>query len=814
MRLLNLSIVNFRGFGVERVDITLSPDLVLFYGPNGHGKTSLAEAVEWLFYGTTKRRLRGEEFSRAEYAGTYRNIHNGRPVEVSARILLADGNEHVLTRRLSDVNETSKTLVNGINGEFSQIGIVVSDAVYPVVAQHSLQSFIHSKPKERRDAMSEALGLQELAALKTTLDGARRSFQMSPPTSVAEARGAISGYATGLALKNDFQNLSRRWKQPTPLVLLPADLLLLVQHAQQLTDSASTDILELLSRLRQRRAAAAKSVFNTERLAPVATVTTLQDVATKNGSVEKDAFSSFSRSSTSLLGIGLTTVSRELLSFWQAGIALPTDGDICPMCEQPTLDKDQRDRLVRRLASDEAFLNAHKDFKEKLRLLKNANDSLCLSILECRIGELQATQVQLLKRIMIGLEANVETFLTKHLALIEAFRSFDTMKAAFERSAAILLDRSMEPDSLASSIDDLSNHRDLLIETGKSCIAAFLDYAPYWTAIERDLAGRIGNTEAITFIDAVGKSIKNRHLLQRLVRYDEILSKSKTLMQIAEATLQRKQDEILSVRGTEVSGIYNKLNPGADVGFESMEPGTGNIKLYAKSFGRRMSAAANLSQCQLNCLGLAVWLMQATTSTSPFGFIMLDDPVQSMDDDHCEAFISALVPFLMTDHNKQILILSHLRPIIERVRNLNANLDFRLYHFESYGIQGPTLVEQSEFAKRLAEIKGLADGNEDNRILAVDRLRVLVEKFIRAAHLKRNGVPAPSEFDQAQPSQLLKLFLKIPGTTQQEYAGLDDTVDFSDPAHHSDAGYTPPQKGNIQPHIDRMTNLIKKFDLK
>jgi DNA repair exonuclease SbcCD ATPase subunit len=53
MRLLNLTVRNFRGFGSEPTSVSLDGELILFFGPNGFGKTSLAEAIEWLFYGTT-----------------------------------------------------------------------------------------------------------------------------------------------------------------------------------------------------------------------------------------------------------------------------------------------------------------------------------------------------------------------------------------------------------------------------------------------------------------------------------------------------------------------------------------------------------------------------------------------------------------------------------------------------------------------------------------------------------------------------------------------------------------------------------------
>lgn len=38
MRLVNLTIRNFRGFGAGAEEISLDGDLLLFFGPNGFGK--------------------------------------------------------------------------------------------------------------------------------------------------------------------------------------------------------------------------------------------------------------------------------------------------------------------------------------------------------------------------------------------------------------------------------------------------------------------------------------------------------------------------------------------------------------------------------------------------------------------------------------------------------------------------------------------------------------------------------------------------------------------------------------------------------
>ena len=153
-----------------------------------------------------------------------------------------------------------------------------------------------------------------------------------------------------------------------------------------------------------------------------------------------------------------------------------------------------------------------------------------------------------------------------------------------------------------------------------------------------------------------------------------------------------RQTELLKQRGKEVQNLYDRLNPEAPVGFDDMEPGSDQIKLHARSFGVRMSAAANLSECQLNCLGLSVSIMKATTPGSPFGFIVLDDPVQSMDDAHCEAFLNSILPYLMDHCGKQVILLSHAGDIVDRAADLNASRRVRLYRFDGYDKSGPVVL--------------------------------------------------------------------------------------------------------------------------
>ena len=809
MRLLKLTIRNFRGFGNAVTTIPLAGDLLLFFGPNGFGKTSLAEAIEWLFYGSTKRRQQGDVYSRSEYANSFANVHGGSPTEVAATIQLG-GREMVLSRRLTQ-GENSETLIDGAVAPFSSIPIAPIEAVYPVVAQHGLQTFVHSKPKDRRDAICAALGLDELTILKNTLDTARASFQRTPPRTVTEARRELAANAQVLLQLPETKGLAKRWGA-SPLVLdMPADHDTLLAASEALTGQECADSQTALTNLREKRWAASRSVFDAGKLIPGEGA--LDSIANELEGARNELIA-VERAIAAVVAAIASSYSTAFLELWQKGLELSPSGDECPMCEEETLTADKRAALVKRLADSADRLAKNAELTAAVNTAKGRIQRATGQISEFGVEVLEAKEVEQIKRLFTGQEQALEEFLAQSKAF-NATRA--TAKETLDAANTFL-------DTCAAQLDDADNAPRVVAESGRikdsvgllgeSTGRAFGSYAEAWRTFEPRLAMLISSDEFIARIDAVGKSLKAEPQMRLLDRYDSILKETQELIRVVESEMQRRQGALLTTRGAEVKDLYDRLNRGANVVFDQMEPGTDSMKLHATSFGTRMSAAANLSECQLNCLGLAMWLMRATTPSSPFAFVLLDDPVQSMDDDHTEAFITDIVPLLLDQHGKQVIVLSHVKRITERLRELNGSRQVKLYHYESYEREGPTITEQVKLQQLLAEIRGAARGNEQNRKFAVDRIRVLIEHFIRELHLQVMGVPAPSpQYDRASAKELLPLFRTITGTTQQEYVSLQDTMRFCDPAHHTQVGYSVPVQSNIQPHVDRLENLIKKYGL-
>ena len=112
---------------------------------------------------------------------------------------------------------------------------------------------------------------------------------------------------------------------------------------------------------------------------------------------------------------------------------------------------------------------------------------------------------------------------------------------------------------------------------------------------------------------------------------------------------KKKQRHVLASRDQEIKAWYTMLNPVSDVAYDGIVTGTDNLELRAKTFAKTMPAAPNLSTSQLNCVGLSVYLACATRMGTPFKTLLIDDPVQSMDDEHSEAFKKQVIDKLLND---------------------------------------------------------------------------------------------------------------------------------------------------------------------
>jgi hypothetical protein len=156
-----------------------------------------------------------------------------------------------------------------------------------------------------------------------------------------------------------------------------------------------------------------------------------------------------------------------------------------------------------------------------------------------------------------------------------------------------------------------------------------------------------------------------------------------------------------------------------------------------------------------------------------------------------------------------VIVLTHLDPITDRLRVLHRHRRILRYRIDHYDRGGPSIATYDPLDRELREIASLADGNEDNRKLAVQKLRPAIERIVRELHLKEVGAPLDASYSNATAAQLLTAFQQIPNTTPQEHQGLRDTVTFADPSHHTEDSWQVPTKPQIVPHVDRLRQLAR-----
>ena len=205
--------------------------------------------------------------------------------------------------------------------------------------------------------------------------------------------------------------------------------------------------------------------------------------------------------------------------------------------------------------------------------------------------------------------------------------------------------------------------------------------------------------------------------------------------------IEDKQREILGVRDKDIRRWYDMMNPGAQVGYDCIVPGTDSLELRARSFTRTMMAAPNLSASQLNCIGLSVYLACATRSASPHTMLLFDDPVQSMDDEHMEAFKKIVIKNLL-DSGFQVIVLTHMDTFADDIEKLyRTTHNPSLFKLQSYSQSGPTVQYACKLIQGLLqEVKKNMDSPNDGfRKQAIQSLLQFVERLSKILFIAETG---------------------------------------------------------------------------
>ncbi len=179
MKATYLEIRGFRSYGTAAQRLELSAPLAVVHADNSQGKTSLAEAVEFLFTGATTRRLLLGG-SPSEFQDALRNAHLAAASPVYVELGLDDGtgSVRVLRRELTcdyrGASDCTSTLtLDGTDiRSVTEVGLPLSDPplAAPVLLEHTLRYAVSAKPGDRSDYFKAVLEVADLDVVRSEIN--------------------------------------------------------------------------------------------------------------------------------------------------------------------------------------------------------------------------------------------------------------------------------------------------------------------------------------------------------------------------------------------------------------------------------------------------------------------------------------------------------------------------------------------------------------------------------------------------------------------------------------------------------------------
>ena len=174
MRLKRLYIHGFKSFA-DRVEISFEHGVTGVVGPNGCGKSNIADAIRWVLGEQSAKQLRGSKMEDVIFNGTDKRRRLGY-CEVS---LTFENEDHALPVDYTEVSITRRAYRTGegeylLNGQQCRLKDIVDlfrdtgtgrDG-YSIVGQGRVDEILSQKTEERRQVFEEAAGIVKYRSRK------------------------------------------------------------------------------------------------------------------------------------------------------------------------------------------------------------------------------------------------------------------------------------------------------------------------------------------------------------------------------------------------------------------------------------------------------------------------------------------------------------------------------------------------------------------------------------------------------------------------------------------------------------------------
>src|SRR5512146_1466355 len=171
MRIRRLDIVGFKSF-MDKTVVAFDDGVTGVVGPNGCGKSNVADSIRWVLGEQSARQLRGRSMEDVIFNGSESKpplsmaeviltFENDRPSELPPQF--QGYSEITVGRRLFRTGE-SEYLINGVQARLLDVndiflGSGVGRTAYSIIEQGRIGQIVSARPEDRRAIIEEAAGI-------------------------------------------------------------------------------------------------------------------------------------------------------------------------------------------------------------------------------------------------------------------------------------------------------------------------------------------------------------------------------------------------------------------------------------------------------------------------------------------------------------------------------------------------------------------------------------------------------------------------------------------------------------------------------
>jgi len=655
VRLNHLEIEGFRGFA-ERQPIDLDADVILIRGDNGTGKTSMVDALLWLFCGELEHlveRVRG--LRRTEDAVTNRFKPDGATVVLTVDV---DGVEHVITRTGNQDHTHLTVLVTDELLEDAAAESRLADAfgissaaelrravpTWGLLRQDAIRDALNTAGGELHERLSGLIGLEKVTAFASATKRAHEGLVRERTAARAARTQAEQRHVEALRRRDEAHQAAGSGAEIAALladrmravqVQLPATVELIANDAvdvETVTEMSVTfgRVVRALKTVREGIQTLAKHPNDPAQLA--------QDAEAATAAAEQAAKESAEHAPAL---VQLASAAIDLL------------GDRCPVCDQPIDEASVRSHLQevldrsRALAADaqtsqDALVQAQAD----LARVRGA-----LADRRAAVDRLDASQAEL-----SNVLADVDDRLRFNVGVLD------------EPTVGSLL------EALSSAVARLDELVRTVNQASGAHVARLADEA-----------------------DAAGTELKAAD--EQVASLEERCDRAQELVRAAHEAAKDIFKDALDRLGPSFAEVFDRLAPSPAftelVATQDVMRNRNQIVPIVRDRDRDITANPLLvfSEGQLNVVALSYFLGMALNARgAALPFLVLDDPLQALD-------VIAILSFgdlcRQIREQRQLIVTTHDRRfadvLVRKLAPRDTGQTLLVHDFQAWSREGPVI---------------------------------------------------------------------------------------------------------------------------